>query len=235
MRGACAAIRLCLVSVACYVQELCGSDIMSARFGQSSWQPQTYSNRSDGTYLPIDEAYPASTARVRHQLPFPLTARASLSMLHMTSFDTLPSSWLTFLLSHRASVQMRVRVLWDIVTSKVPVPGYPQCRVEGLAPSGVTDASRYSLCSPEDVIVSGSARLAQLRRRMDWATAFIAGAVLLKPVLNDIVIPEELRGNATLPATVKGADLAVIMTVAPSTASEPFVAHALCYVRDQVL
>ena len=65
-----------------------------------------------------------------------------------------------------AFAQIRVTVLWDIVLSVAPVPGFPQCRVVGLAPTDYNDDSgSFADCDAGDVITPGSVRLQQLQVR----------------------------------------------------------------------
>ncbi len=89
---------------------------------------------------------------------------------------------------------MRVRVVWDIVASATPIPGWPQCRAAGDLPTSPDDpyGFAYSTCTEEDVVVVGGPRLAQMQLRMDWAVATLRSTVSLKPVRDAITVDDSV-------------------------------------------
>jgi hypothetical protein len=55
------------------------------------------------------------------------------------------------------SLQLRITLVWDVLSNPSPVPGWPQCRTVGSLPTASTDSSTgFDLCTEADVIGEGT-------------------------------------------------------------------------------
>ena len=165
---------------------------------------QTYSTAAGGAFLPIAQAHTAG-----------LTA------------------------------PLRVKVLWDVVegtdySGSNAGTNARQCtavgqtiRVRCQSGSSTCTEPWVNGCTADDVVAVGHPKLALMKKRVTWVTDFLANALTVKPVQDNIEISSSVVNEYQLSSsTVTNADLVVIMTARPIP-HQKLAGFAFCVQRDQ--